>query len=244
MSQSDRDHESDVFRDDPDNEIAVNERLALDDEDMSLPWLESDDDGVDDQGAGGGKLAGFLVVALLVLALLVGGFWWLNNRGANHELMADGSTIKAPAQPYKEAPDDPGGKTFAGTGDSSFAVSAGQKRPARLGTDGDVTEDGAKDVAPTDSKPAPVTAPAAATPAPKGVGVQVAAYSTPSAAEAGWITLTQRFEALSGFQHRVIEGKADIGTVYRLQAVTADAASAQALCGRLREAGLSCQVKK
>ena len=41
----------------------------------------------------------------------------------------------------------------------------------------------------------------------------------------------------------MIEGKADIGTVYRLQAIAADAAAARTLCGQLRSAGLACQVK-
>lgn len=244
MPQSGREREGE-FLGDPGDEIIVNERLALDDEDMSLPWLESDDDELDEQAAGG-KLAIFLAGSLLVLVLLVGGFWWLNNRSAQGELVADGSTIKAPVQPYKEAPEDAGGKTFAGTGDSSFAVAVGQTRPARLGLEVGVPKD-AENAPLTDIKGAPETASpsaAAAVPVtPKGVGVQVGAYFKLDAAEAGWTTLTQRYEALSGYQHRVVVGKADIGTVYRLQAIAPDAASAHALCGRLRAVGLACQVK-
>lgn len=254
MSQSDRDradrdrangdHEGGGFSRDPANDVGENGRLALDDEDMSLPWLESDDDEGDDQGAGGGRVAGFLTGALLVLALLVGGVWWLNYRGAQGELLADGSTIEAPAQPYKEAPQDPGGKTFAGTGDTSFAVSVGQTRPARLGLDGGMPKDGPEaGKAEPAATASPTPAASAAAPQPKGIGVQVGAYSSQTAAEAGWQTLSQRVEALSGYQHRIVEGRADIGIVYRLQAVTADSASAQALCGQLRAAGLSCQVK-
>jgi hypothetical protein len=41
----------------------------------------------------------------------------------------------------------------------------------------------------------------------------------------------------------VVEGQADIGTVYRLQAITADAGAAHALCSQLKAAGLACQVK-
>jgi hypothetical protein len=248
MPQSDREYEGDAFRPDAANGAVDNERLALDDEDMSLPWLESDDDGVDEQGAGSGRIAGFLIGAFLVLVLLVGAFWWVNNRGSGEELLADGSTIKAPAQPYKEAPKDPGGKTFAGTGDTSFAVSVGQTRPARLGLEGGLPKDeaGAGKVVLKEIKAAPGAAAsptAPASPMPKGVGVQVGAYFKLDAAEAGWTTLMQRYEALSGYPHRVVEGKADIGNVYRLQAVAPDAASAQALCGRLKAAGLACQVK-
>ncbi len=53
----------------------------------------------------------------------------------------------------------------------------------------------------------------------------------------------QQHSALSGHAHRVIEGKADIGTVYRLQAVATDAGAARSLCAGLRAAGLACQVK-
>lgn len=250
MAQAGRDRDGGVFSRDPANDIGENGRLALDDEDMSLPWLESDDDEGDDRGAGGGRVAGFLTGALLVLALLVGGVWWLNSRGAQSELLADGSTIEAPEQPYKEAPENPGGKTFAGTGDTSFAVSVGQTRTARLGQNGGAPKDGpeAGSVAPEDASLSPATAgsaspTASATPEPKGVGVQVGAYSSRTAAEAGWQTLKQRSEALAGYEHRIVEGRADIGTVFRLQAVTADRPSAQALCGQLRSAGLSCQVK-
>ena len=251
MPPSDRDRAGDDFRTGAGNDNFESGRLALDDEDMSLPWLESDDEEFDQQGSGSGRLAMFAAGAFLLLALIVGGLWWVSNRNSEGELVADGSTIKAPAQPYKEAPGNPGGKTFAGTGDTSFAVSVGQTRPARLGLENMAKEDeGDGKAALTDVKPAPTgsAAPKAtpstpATPQPKGVGVQVGAYSTQTAAQAGWTTLTQRYEALSGYQHRIVEGKADIGTVYRLQAVTADAASAQSLCSNLRAAGLSCQVK-
>ena len=41
----------------------------------------------------------------------------------------------------------------------------------------------------------------------------------------------------------VSEGSADIGKVYRLQAVSADLASANALCSGLKASGVPCQVK-
>jgi hypothetical protein len=73
--------------------------------------------------------------------------------------------------------------------------------------------------------------------------VQVAAYSNRSQAEAGWTRLTSQYEALSGLHHRVVEGQADIGTVYRLQAMAGNLAAANALCSKLKAAGLACQVK-
>jgi len=85
---------------------------------------------------------------------------------------------------------------------------------------------------------------AAAAPAAGGVGVQVGAFSSKEAAEAGWVKVSgQANGALSGVSHRVIAGSADNGTIYRLQAVAPDAAAANALCGKLKGAGISCQVK-
>jgi hypothetical protein len=216
------------------NDIAEGEaaRLDLDEEDR-LPWLESIDDD-DDYGSDNGRLMMILVAGLVVLAALVGGIWWATHRGGE-ELQADGSVIEAPKTPYKEAPKNPGGKTFAGTGDTSFAVSEGQTRTPRLDQGGQVVTPVATDAA----KPA-----APASPAPTGVGVQIGAYTSLSTAETGWTSLSQRHAAvLSGVKHRVVEGKADIGTVYRLQALAGDVAGANDLCAKLKAAGVACQVK-
>lgn len=225
------------------------ERLALDDEGERLPWLESSDDtdyneydGVNTQ-----RMLVFVLMGLIALAAIVGGIWWATNRTADPALVADGSTIEAPDAPYKEAPKDPGGKTFEGTGDSSFAVSEGQTRAAQLGDTNATPAPAASASAPAGAASAGsastiATAPVAAAQA-GGVGVQVGAFSSQAAAEAGWARLVQQSGALSGFKHRVVSGRADIGTVYRLQAVAADQGAANALCGRLKAAGISCQVK-
>lgn len=204
------------------------------DEEERLPWLESVDDEDDYDGADSGRLVMFLIAGLVVLAALVGGIWWATHHGQSEELQADGTVIEAPKTPYKEAPKNPGGKTFAGTGDTSFAVSEGQTRMAKLDHGEEVVKpaaDGAKSST-------------GAASAPTGVGVQVGAYTSLSTAEAGWTRLSQQNASiLSGIKHRVVEGKADIGTVYRLQALAGDAAGANDLCGRLKTAGVACQVK-
>jgi hypothetical protein len=213
-------------------------RLDLDDEER-LPWLESVDDDDDDEGSDTGRLVLLLVAGLVVLAALVGGIWWATHRQAKTELVADGSVIPAPPAPYKEAPQNPGGKTFAGTGDTSYAVSEGKTISPKLG--------GEPAPRPTiDTETGPDAGPTpAASPAPSGVGVQVGAYTSQASAEAGWSKLSQQYAGvLSGVKHRVVEGRADIGTVYRLQALAGDSAGADALCGRLKAAGVSCQVKK
>ncbi len=221
--------------------------LDLGDEDGSLPWLESDDEFEEEGGSS------FLLLALLALgalALIIGGIWWFTRDRDGADLVADGSVIEAPEAPYKERPEDPGGKTFEGTGDTSFAVSEGESRTAKLG-DGDAAakpgfdsvgaSDSTDKASPGQPKPA-ATQPAVAS-APAGPGVQVGAYSTRSSAEAGWQSLSSSHSALSGLKYRIVEGKADIGTVFRLQALPGDAAAARALCAKLKSAGQDCAVK-
>ena len=87
-------------------------------------------------------------------------------------------------------------------------------------------------------------APAAPAASSGGVGVQVGAFSSKNAAEAGWSKLVgQANGALSRVSHRVIAGSADNGTIYRLQAVAPDVGAATARCSKLKAGGISCQVK-
>lgn len=80
-------------------------------------------------------------------------------------------------------------------------------------------------------------------PQPTGTAVQVGAFPKRSDAEEAWGNLIRQTEALNGVRHRVVEAQVDIGTVYRLQAMTGDRTSANALCSRLKADGLACFVK-
>jgi SPOR domain len=250
-SRSDREREREEFET-YDNDEPEQLSLGTSDDDVRLPWLESADDDYED-ASGSGQTIGLIALGLLALALIVGAIWWLTRRGTDDTPVADGSVIEAPDGPYKERPKDPGGKTFDGTGDTSFAVSEGQTRPAQLGQSGAAPAPGFASVPKAGASVAPAQAASAAkgavagTPAPvvdsSGVGVQVGAFSTRAAAEAGWSKLSDRHSALKGLRHRVVEGKADIGTVYRVQAVAADAGAARVLCAGLQREGLACQVK-
>lgn len=213
--------------------------LDLGEEDVRLPWLEGDDDDYEDAGSNTGQLIALVLLGLVALALIVGGIWWLQRDKPDTALVADGETIEAPAAPYKTKPADPGGEVVAGTGDTSFAVAEGQTRQVRMGSE-------AATPTPTPSASAsPSAAVSGSAPADvSGVGVQVGAYSNRESAEAGWTRLSSQYEALASVKHRIVEGRADIGTVYRLQAVPGDAAAATRLCGTLKAAGLSCQVKR
>ena len=217
-----------------DDDYVADEQLTLADEDERLPWLESGDDDEDDVGGvDTGRIVGFAMFAALALAALVGGIWWFGQRDAAPELVADGSTIEAPVGPYKEKPANPGGKTFEGTGNLAPAVGEGKT------TEGVIAEELPK---PSIDAPKPGQTPAPA--AAGGVGVQVGAYNSKETAEAGWQKLLSRTDKLAGVGHRVVEGKADMGTVYRLQAVAGDAAGASALCRALKGDGIDCQVKR
>jgi hypothetical protein len=212
----------------------ADEHAELDlDEDDRLPWLESADDDYDEEGVDGARVFGFVIAGLLALAALVYAIWWFSHRTPDPALVADGSTIAAPTEPYKEAPKNPGGKSFAGQGDTSYSVAQGKDNQPKLAGGGEAP------------KPSiDVGSGTAAAPAAGGVGVQVGAYGSREKAEQAWAALAGRSAALKGVSHRVVEGTADIGKVYRLQAVAGDGAAADALCGKLKAGGISCQVKR
>ncbi len=234
----------------------MNDAAELDlSEDESLPWLESDED--DDHGGGvdSARIVGFAAILLVLLAAIIGTIWFVSNRTTDAELVADGSTIPAPDGPYKERPENPGGKEFAGTGNVAPAVGEGETRDSVI-ADGDGATSGAAAGAASSGSSADSvndsgTGPSIATrstdekpAASSGVGVQVGAYGTRAKAEAGWVTLTRQTSVLNGVRHRVQKGQADIGTVYRLQAVSSNLAAAQKLCSDLKADGVACQVKR
>ena len=171
------------WADDDDGAPIETERLALRDDEERLPWLESSE-GDDYADTGNSEIGNSLrlgAMALAILVALVGGIYWLTHRGGDGAVMADGSVIAANPQPYKEAPKDPGGKTFDGTGDSSFAVSEGKTKSATVAS-------GASDAPAVGPPPRPTSAPVlpagAASAAPAGgTGVQVGAFSSKDAAE-------------------------------------------------------------
>jgi hypothetical protein len=208
----------------------------------NLPWLESD---ADDEDAGGldiGQVLGFAAGLILLLAVVVGAVWYVSNRSAGAEVVADGSVIAAPEGPIKTRPDNPGGKEFAGTGNVAPVVGEGGTREAVVAEKTVTAPTPTPAPKPTPSPSASATATAAPA-AVSGVGVQLAAYGTRARAEQGWSDLSRRTDALAGVKYRVVEGKVDIGTVFRLQAVAANRAEADKLCAALKADGLDCQVK-
>lgn len=220
---------------DDDEAFDANEPLPLAGGEERLPWLESDDD-YEQPGVDTGRIVAFAAAGLLVLALILGGLWWFLGDRSDAELVADGSVIEAPDEPFRTRPENPGGREVEGTGATSFEVAEGEP------VEGVIAGSGAP--APSIDREQAQGASDETSAATSGVGVQVGAYSTRQQAEAGWSQLAGRFEALQGRDHRILQGTADSGTVYRLQALASTVGEAETLCRTLRAAGGDCQVKR
>jgi hypothetical protein len=216
-----------------DDGVIETDELAFAQEDERLPWLEADDD-ADEGAVDTGRVIAFVVGSLVVLGLIIGALWWFFHDRSGDDAVADGSTIEAPAGPYKTKPADPGGSQAVGTGDTSFAVAEGKEQQGKVA-----------DAAPRPSidRNQAGSAASPAAPASSGVGVQVGAYSSRDRAEAGWSTLSTRYPALDGVSHRIVQATVDGATIFRLQAVASDVKTATELCHALQGQGGDCQVK-
>lgn len=211
----------------------------------SLPWLESDEDDSDSGMLDTRQIILFAAMLLAFAAFLVGIVWYVSNKVNAPSDEPDGSIIAAPIGPIKERPENPGGKEFAGTGNVAPLVGEGGKPEAVVAVPSKPVSAAAE--SPASNNPAAGTTTdtdTAAQSALAGVAVQLAAYSSRERAEKGWSDLSRRSETLQGARYRVVEGKVDIGTVYRLQAMAADRASADTMCAALKREGLDCQVKR
>ena len=236
------------------DDMRRDDELDLGDEGERLPWLSDDDNHVEQ--ADSGRFLGLVLVGLAIVAAIAGIAWFALARTGAGGPEPDGSLIAAPEAPYRLPPEDAGGKEFAGTGATSFAVGEGQTRDGRIAADterrslpapsidGNERQASAATATPTPT-PSPASSPLATryTAPARGTAVQVGAYSNREDALKGWETLVRQTEALSGVEYRIVEGQADIGRVHRLQAAAGSAEAARNLCAALRSDGLACQVK-
>ncbi len=224
-------------------------QLRLGDEEERLPWLESDEDYADDT-VDTARIATVAVLGLLAVLAVVGLAWWLGRDQPDTELLAEGSTIEAPDAAFRARPENPGGQAVEGTGDVSFEVGEGQNRETRVAAAGEARPAATPTPRATASASARPSidrnqgeAPAAAA-ATGGVGVQVGAYSSRASAQTGWTELTGRHSALSGMNNRIVQATVDGNTVYRLQAVSANAGAAEQLCRTIKSRGGDCRVMR
>ena len=226
-----------------DGTSGAEEQLTLADADERLPWLESDD-AYEQPGVDTGRIVSFAAGGLLVIALLLGALYWFTRDPSDADVVADGSVIAAPDTPYKALPEDRGGRQVEGTGDTSYEVAEGQQVEGRIDAGVPAPSIDRGQAAAPAAAPSGTPSPAATSAPVSGVGIQIGAYSTRAQAEAGWSQLSTRYDALQGRSHRVLQGTADSGTIFRLQAVAGSAAEADALCRSVKAAGGDCQVKR
>jgi hypothetical protein len=235
---------TDVRADDP----------ALDDR---LPWLEAVEE--DDRGDGPSavKLIIAVLIGLLAIGGIVGGIFWLGNRGAAHRTGGEAELIKAQPGPYKVKPNQPGGMTVEGEGDTAFQASAGADPKGKINTNAvpetpvqkgappaqpQQTAQAQPQPQPADKKPQgtikappPSNAPAAA--AAGGATIQLGSFPNSALAEKAWKAMSGRFGYLAPLSHSVVSAQVGGKTWYRLRASGPDAAG---ICGRLRVAGEQC----
>ncbi|UAB79667.1 SPOR domain-containing protein [Erythrobacter sp. SCSIO 43205] len=208
----------------------------------SLPWLEAEEEDEDR----GSDHTHIILLGLILFGILIAGVgtvWFFGSKADEATLAADGSVIEAPEGPIKERPEDPGGKEFAGTGAVAPKVAEGGTPEGVMNTDGNANAGGQGSGKGAGAFSGAASGASASSSSASGVGVQLAAYSSRARAEQGWNEISRRTDALSGLRYRIEEGVVDIGTVYRLQAVAGDRASANSLCAKLKSDGIDCQVK-
>lgn len=220
----------------------------LDDDDR-LPWLEAVDEDDDGEGPSVLKLIVAVLIGLAAIGGIVGGAFWLMNRDEGPAAGGDAELIKAQEGAYKVKPDDPGGMTVEGEGDTAFAASAGEDNKGAIDTsklpEAPVTaqpkqaQPQPKADEPLLKAPAPSNAQPSQPAAGGGATIQLGAFSSQSGANNAWKALSGRFKYLDPLSHSVVPVTTGGRTLYRLRASGPDAAS---LCGRLRVAGESCVV--
>lgn len=206
--------------------------LDLDDEDR-LPWLESADDYDGEGEYSPTRVALFVLAGLILLAAIVGGIYWMQNRDGGG-LDGDGQLIAAQEGDYKVRPDDAQAKQFEGEGDASFDASEGKDTTAKLGT-------AVQNEAPV-KQAASNDAAAASAEAPGSAMIQLGAFSSAGLADSSWAGFARRFDAIAAMPKKIVQGTVEGGTIYRLNAVAANAQKAQDVCNSLKAAGESCLV--
>lgn len=242
---------------------AARDDLGMDD-DGRLPWLETAEDYPEESGSRG-KVAAMAVGGIIVLIAAVALVWWLVNRGGLAPQSGEGELIAAQEGDYKVRPEDPMGKQFEGEGDEAFAASEGRDASDNAATaaastapstadrrDGGLTAGLDRPAAAGGSadrlaaRPAAPAATPAAAPSRGGSAafVQLGAYSDSAKADAGWTSLTRRFDWLGGYAKDIAQAQVDGRTVYRLRAGATSADEAVKLCARIKAAGESCIVAR
>ena len=214
-------------------------------EEDRLPWLEAVEGDEASEGPSPLKMIMGVLIALAAIGAVVGGLFWMNSRSDGGPVSGEPELIKAEAGDYKTKPDQAGGMTVEGEGDTAFAASEGADPKGAINTNAvaetPVTEVPKAQPQPQQQAAQPKQAPAPAAPAPApasgGAMVQLGAFSSSAGATAAWKAMSGRFAYLAPLSHSVVPVQSGGKTLYRLRASGPGAAD---ICGRLKVAGESC----
>ena len=206
-----------------------NEAMPFSEEDVLLPWLDSDEP-LEEHRPSGLRRLWLAIAAGALLAAVAGAIYWL--AGRDHALPAtDAPPAETPERPRSEGLANEGRTTTpaASRTPPPYAAEPAVEAPV-------ATRQGA---ALKSSEPRQ----AVEAPQPDGFIVQVGAYGSRRRAEIGWEFLTGSQQVLQGVPHRVVRAVVDGKAVYRLQAVVQSPSAAGELCAALQANGADCLVR-
>lgn len=218
--------------------------------DEPLPWLVPVEDEDEPQAISAQRMLRALAIVFVGAAILAATFFWLGHR----QTMSGGppQLIKAPAQPYKVKPPNPGGLDISGESETAFETSAGEDKNSKLDFNKLPETPVAKPPKPQpaaqlEAKDTSEKAPAAAEDKPQadvkpnggsGSVVQLGAFANQAQAERAWTALSARFPSVAAMSKLIVPFTGGI----RLRAAAPSPAEAKQLCQMLKAAGENCFV--
>ncbi|MFL6720617.1 MAG: SPOR domain-containing protein [Sphingomonas sp.] len=213
--------------------------------DEPLPWLQAVEDEDEPRGLSARRMLGALVVVLVAGLIVAGTFFWLGRRDST--VNGPPELIRAPAEPYRVKPPNPGGLDISGESETAFETSAGEDKDSQL----DLNKLPETPVAaPPKEQPKAIPANESKTPAPAqskpeatpsgGAGsvVQLGAFANQAQAERAWTALSTRFPSVAALNKMIVPFSGGI----RLRAGAASPADAKHVCQALSAAGENCFV--
>src|SRR6478672_10139444 len=98
--------------------------------DEPLPWLAPVEDEDEPRGISARKMLAALLVVVLAALVVAGTFFWIGRRDS--AVNGPPELIRAPVQPYKVKPSNPGGLDINGESETAFETSAGEDKDSQL----------------------------------------------------------------------------------------------------------------
>jgi hypothetical protein len=213
--------------------------------DEPLPWLAPVEDEDEPRGISARRMFAALLVILVAALIVAGTFFWIGRQ--NNRVNGPPELIRAPAQPYKVKPPNPGGLDVAGESETAFETSAGEDKDSKLDLN-KLPETPVSKPPPAPPTAAPKTLPSNESkspipPEPKASGapgsvVQLGAFANRAQAERAWTALSTRFPSVAALSKMIVPYSGGI----RLRGGAASPADAKQVCQTLRAAGENCFV--